>query len=200
MTEDLEDTERARILSIVRDEINLPRIGEVGKVWPHTGSEDPPSNHAVDVSIPPGNNPIREHNRVPVGVPAGNTIAVPQKGDLVLVQYRAGDGERPVVTDVFYGDADSSRAPVGDAGDLRARRGDLEVDLAGDGSYARLAKTPTDGGTPDVVVEVADDGTIRLGDPNGTMQPIARVGDPVEDGSGTQVGTIASGSTDVEST
>lgn len=199
MTEELEDTERARILSIVRDEINLPQIGEVTAVTTHSSSDDA-SNHEVDVQIPPGNNPIREHNRVPVGVPAGGTVAVPEQGDLVLVQYQAGDGERPLVTNVFYGDAADDRAPVGDVGDVRARRGDLEVDLAGDGSYARLAKTPTDGGTPDVVVEVASDGTIRLGDPNGTLKKLARVGDPVEDGSGNQVGTIASGSSDVEST
>jgi hypothetical protein len=199
MTEQLEDTERARILSIVRDEINLPQIGEVTEVTTHSASDDT-SNHEVDVQIPPGNNPVREHHRVPVGVPAGGIVAVPEPGDLVLVQYQAGDGERPLVTKVFYGDADADRAPVGDVGDVRARRGELEVDLAGDGSYARLAKTPVDGGTPDVVVEVASDGTIRLGDPNGALKKIARVGDPVEDDTGTQIGTIASGSSDVEST
>jgi hypothetical protein len=199
MTEQFEDTERARILSIVRDEINLPQIGEVTSVTTHTSNDDV-SNHEVDVQIPPGNNPIREHHRVPVGVPAGGMVAVPREGDKVLVQYQAGDGERPLVTKVFYADAPGDRAPVGDVGDIRARRGDLEVDLAGDGSHARLAKTPTDGGTPDVLVEVTSDGTIRLGDPNGTLKKIARVGDPVEDDTGTQIGTITSGSSDVEST
>jgi len=199
MTEQLEDTERARILSIVRDEINLPQIGEVTQVTTHSSSDDA-SNHEVDVQIPPGATPVREHHRVPVGVPAAGMVAVPEEGDLVLVQYKAGDGERPLVTKVFYGDADADRAPVGDAGDVCARRGDLEVDLAGDGSYARLAKTPTDGGTPDVVVEVGDDGTVRLGDPDGDLAALAREGDVVEDADGNEVGRIASGSSDVEST
>ncbi|MDS0284680.1 hypothetical protein [Haloarcula onubensis] len=198
MTEELEDTERARILSIVREEINLPQRGEVTDVYTHSSSDDS-SNHEVDVQIPPGNNAVREHHRVPVGVPADGSIVVPREGDHVLVQYEAGDGERPLVTKVFYGDADSDRALLGDEGDVRVRRGDVEVELAGDGSFGRLALTPSDGGSPDLVVEVDSSGTIRLGDPDGTLEPIARNGDAVEDGSGTQVGTVVASSTDVES-
>jgi hypothetical protein len=198
MTEQLEDTERARILSIVREEISLPKRGEVTAVYTHDDPDDA-SNHEVDVQIPPGPRPLREHRRVPVGVPADGAVAVPREGDHVLVQYEAGDGDRPLVTTVFYGDADEDRAPLGDEGDVRVRRGNVEADLAGDGSYGRLALTPDDGGSPDLVVEVDSDGTVRLGDPEGTLRPIARDGDAVEDGTGSQIGTVVASSTDVES-
>jgi len=162
MTEELENTERSRILAIIREELSFPRIGEVQEVWPHTGDEDPPSNHEVDVSIPPGANPVREHRRVPVGAPTSGVMAPPQPGDKVLVQYRGGEGKKPVVTQVFYGDVDSDRAPKGDAGDVRANRGSLYAELEGDGSAARLAKKPDDTETPSAQVELDDTGKVTL--------------------------------------
>jgi hypothetical protein len=198
MTEELEDTERGRILSIVRDELRLSRVGEVTKVWTHSSADDK-SNHEATVVIPPGQNPVRQHDRVPIAVPSSGVITVPKVGDLVLVTYRAGDGDRPVVTNVVYGDDDADRANLGSAGDVKVRRGDVEAEVAGDGSYARLAKTTTDGGTPDLVVEVDDAGTVKVGDPSGTLKAIARDGDAVTDSNGSQVGTIDATSTDVES-
>lgn len=199
MTEELEDTERGRILSIVREELRLPRVGEVQQVYTHSSADDQ-SNHEVTVTIPPGPNPTRQHDRVPVAVPTAGAVTVPQEGDLVLVQYRAGDGDLPIISQVVYGDADADRAPVGDTGDVKVRRGDVEAELAGDGSYGRLALTPTDGGTPDLVVEVDANGTVRLGNPGGTLKPIARDGDPVKDSTGSTLGTVDASSTDVEST
>jgi len=195
--EELENTERARILKIIREEFRMPRIAEVEQVYSRSAEGDI-SNHEVDVSIPPGPHELRSHDRVAVSVPNSGAVMVPKENDLVLVEYLAGDGDRPLVTQVVYGDAADDRAPLGKAGDILFQRGDLEVEIAGDGSFARLAQVSPDGSTPDVVVEVDDTGTIKLGDPSGT-KPVARQGDAVEDSNGNQIGTIAGGSSTVES-
>jgi hypothetical protein len=195
--EELENTERARILKVIRDEIRMPRIAEVEEVYTHTSADDT-SNHEADLSIPPGPHEIRSHDRVPIAVPTSGALAVPQPNDLVLVEYLAGDGDAPIITQVVYGDAPDDRAPIGDVGDVQFSRGDLSVKVAGDGSFARLASGAGDG-SPDLVVELDDSGRVVLGNPDGDLQPVARQGDAVEDGSGNQIGTIVDGSADVES-
>lgn len=199
-SDEIETTERGRILNVVRGELSFLRRGRVVTVWPHTGSESIPSNHEVDVAIPPGE-PVQEPRRVPVLQPTGGAAFVPQEGDMVLVGYLQGSGERPVVLGGVYGDADDDRAPVASKGDIRLTRGDLAVELAGDGSSARLALRPDGTTEPDVVVEVDSSGTIRLGRPDGTLQPVARKGDAVSgttSGGATFSGTIDEGSSDVE--
>lgn len=201
-SDEIETTERGRILNVVRGELSFLRRGRVVTVWPHTGSESTPSNHEVDVAIPPGE-PVQEPRRVPVRQPTGGAAFVPQEGDMVLVGYLQGSGERPVVLGAVYGDADDDRAPIASAGDIRLTRGDLAVELAGDGSAARLALRPDATTEPDLVVEVAESGTIRLGKPDGSLKPIAREGDTVEvsdPDSGTLTGEITGGSSDVKST
>lgn len=198
MTEELQDTERARILKIIREEFKLPRIGEVEQVYVHDSASDH-SNHEADVSIPPGPNETRSHDRVPVAVPASGMVTTPKSGDLVLVNYLAGEGDEPVITQVVYGDADDDRAPLGQEGDISIRRGDKEIEAAGDGSFARIAQVPTDGDQASLVVEIDDTGRVKVGDPAGTLKPVAREGDPVTDSSGNQVGTVDATSTDVES-
>lgn len=195
--EELENTERARILKIIRDEIRMPRIAEIEQVYTHSEENDT-SNHEVDVSIPPGPHEIRSHDRVPVAVPTSGALTVPQSDDLVLVEYLDGDGDAPIVAQTVYGDAAEDRAPIGDVGDVQFSRGDLSVQVAGDGSYARLARGAADG-SPDLVVELDDSGAVKLGNPDGDLQPVARQGDVVEDGDGNQIGTIVDGSADVES-
>lgn len=199
-TDDLELTERGRILKLVRGELSFPRVGRVRTVWTHTDPADS-SNHEVDVAIPPGE-PLEEPRRIPVLQPATDGVYVPKQGDLVRVSYLDGDGDRPIVDGVVYGDADEDRAPLAEEGDIRLFRGDFGVELAGDGSFARLTKRSDGNADPDLVVEIDDSGTIRLGDPNGTLKPVARKDDPVSgttsDGA-TFSGSIDEGSSDVES-
>jgi hypothetical protein len=157
----LDQTERGRILQIVRGELSFPRVGRVVTVWPHTGDESVPSNHEVDVAIPPGE-PVKEPRRVPIMQPTGGAASLPREGDLVLVGYLQGQGERPVVLGAVYGDADRDRAPRANGGDIRATRGSLYTELAGDGSYARIAKKPDDLEAPTATVEIDAQGTITL--------------------------------------
>ena len=162
MTDEFEQTGRSRILSLIREEFNFPVVGEVKQVWPHDGSEDRPSNHEVDVGVPPGPNPETTYRRVPVGVPTSGFVATPRKSDKVLLVFRGGGGEKPVVSQVVYGDADADRAPKAAKDVVRAKRGSLYAELEGDGSAARLAKKPDDTKEPTARVEVADDDTVTI--------------------------------------
>lgn len=199
-TDDIERTERARILKLVRSELSFARIGRVRTVWTHSDPSDT-SNHEVDVAIPPGE-PLEEPRRIPILQQTGGAY-VPKEGDLVRVSYLDGDGDRPIVDGVVYGDADGDRAPLAAEGDIRLFRGEFGVELAGDGSSARLTKRVDGTTSPDLVIEIDDTGTVKLGDPSGTLKPIARQGDPVSgstsDGASFS-GTIDSGSSNVEST
>jgi hypothetical protein len=143
-TEDIDDTERGRILQVVRSELSLLRTGRVTTVWTHTSGADQ-SNHEVDVAIPPGES-MQEPDRVPVMQPTTGAAYVPQEGDLVLVGYLQGSGKRPVVLGAVYDDADSDRAPLAGEGDVRLRRRDATIEIvttdAGD-DVVRVTRQPT---------------------------------------------------------
>jgi len=159
-TEDIDDSERGRILQVVRSELSMLRIGRVTTVWTHTTETDQ-SNHEVDVAIPPGES-MQEPDRVPIMQSTSGAAYVPREGDLVLVGYLQGSGERPVVLGAVYGDADADRAPLADEGDVRIHRGQLYSELAGDGSVARIAKKPGDQDTPTARVEIDDTGSVTV--------------------------------------
>lgn len=194
------DNEEDRIRSLIQDEVALAEHGEVVDVYVHS-SESDASNHEADIRLA-GEEHVRR--RLPIAVPWPGSISVPDSAaDLphAVVQFFGGRRSRGVITGWVY--TDETRAPLGAAGDVRVRRGTLELELAGDGSSARLLQRSDAGGSPDLVVEVTDGGQIHLGTPGGDMQPVARQGDTVEvtlpDGS-TATGEITGGSQDVEST
>lgn len=168
MSDEFEQTERSRILSLLREEFNFPVVGEVKQVWPHDGQEDRPSNHEVDVGVPPGPNPETTYRRVPVAVPTSGIVATPRKTDKVLLVFRGGTGEKPIVSQVVYGDADADRAPKAAEDVVRVKRESLYAELAGDGSYARLSKKPDDTETPAAVIELNDKGVVTLAAGDGT--------------------------------
>jgi hypothetical protein len=166
----LDQTERGRILQIVRGELSFPRVGRVVTVWPHTGDESVPSNHEVDVAIPPGE-PVQEPRRVPIMQPTGGAAYLPREGDLVLVGYLQGQGERPVVLGAVYGDADQDRAPTAGEGDVRLRRDNTTVEItstdAGD-DIVRVTRQPEDADTPDMGLELnLSTGEFQIGDGSG---------------------------------
>lgn len=176
-----EPTERDRIIQTVREELTFPQVGRVDRVFEHTTSDDV-SNHEADVIIPPGTDQS-EPRRVPIAQPSTGEIRVPDSDDLVLVQYLRGDGDRPIITGHVYADADDDRAPLGTAGDVRIRRGDLYAELAGDGTSARLAAKPGDTDPPEARIEIDDSGS----------SPVVRVtgGDPSDTGLELDLGTGA---------
>lgn len=188
MSDELEGTERSRIRRLIQKEIKQPTVGEVQQVYPHTGNEERPSNHEVDVSVPPGPNPRETYQRRPVVAPTSGTVVTPRKGDLVLLQFPKRS-DKPFVTGVVYGDQDDDRAPKAEKDTIRATRGSLYTELAGDGSVARIAKKPDDTKEPTAKVEINDQGVVTIEtegditvsaggnvviDEGGTAKPVAR--------------------------
>lgn len=87
-------------------------LGVVSAHYPHTDANDD-NNYEVDVKLKHQDLELR---RVPVAVTHMGFAAVPQEGDLVLVQFIGGDLNQPVITGVFY-HADN-RPPLHDEGDV----------------------------------------------------------------------------------
>jgi hypothetical protein len=186
MSDELEDSDRSRIRQLIQDTVQQPMLGEVTQVFPRDedtaivntegiqllpGEDDPnirPSNHEVTVAAPPG---VRDQTfeRRPVMTTTSGVVASPQPGDLVLLVFTARS-DSPVVLGNLYGDSEQTRAPLGDPGVIRFKRGSLYVELAADGSSARLAKKttedpiPPDTAEPDSEVSLSETGDITISD------------------------------------
>jgi hypothetical protein len=182
MTDELEDTERSRIRQLIQDTIRQPTVGQVQEVFARDGSGERPSNHEVTVSAPPGPNPTQTYERRPVLTSTSGVVSTPQADDLVLLVFPIRNDE-PIVVGNLYGDQDENRAPEGAADVIRLTRGDLYLELLGDGSEARIARKNSDTGTPTAEVTIDDSGTVSIetdGDVN-----ISAGGDVVIDENGT---------------
>jgi len=160
VTGELDPNDLGHLLREIDGELSPPRVGRVAAVYSHTGSESPPSNHEVDVAVPPGGEVDQQHRRVDVLQPAGGTVFVPREKDMALVFYRNGDD--PIAICGVYGDKDPDRAPLGAEGDIRLRRGSLYTELAGDGTYARIAKKPGDLDAPTAEVAIDEQGNVTI--------------------------------------
>ena len=95
----------SNVLEIMRKVANqemernhLCLLGVVSAHYPHTAANDE-NNYEVDVKIKHQDLELR---RVPVLVAHMGVAAVPQVGDLVLVQFINGDLNQPVVTGRLY--------------------------------------------------------------------------------------------------
>jgi len=163
MTDGTEPTNIDWVISQVRDRLKPPQRGTVKQVYEHTSSDDV-SNHEVDVQLV--DEPDRTRRRLPVAVPTDDAALVPRGPDDpdgpddVLVQFVDGNSERGIVTHVVP--TAESRAPQGQAGDVRVTRGDLYAELSGDGSVARLAEKPgdLDGPTAEIAIDASGAETV----------------------------------------
>lgn len=148
-------TESGYIDQQIKKTLSLPQIGEVVKTREHTQSDDT-NNFECDVLI---RGEIQQRRRALVAAPAAGIVVPPKKGDLVLVNFIDGDGERPIVTNVLY--TAQSRPPLAKSGDIRVKRGDLYVEAESEGNYARISKKSKDDADPDVNIEIDDSGSGR---------------------------------------
>lgn len=202
----------------IRRDIKFTQIGRVVDIYEHTDPNDK-KNFEVDVLLRDEQN---QRRGIPVAFHGRDTLTIPQEDDLVLVEFLDGDDERPIVTRTLY--TNQTRPPLGKAGMIRYRRGDLYFEADPDGDWMRIAQKSSDdddgassnarleiddsGADPELFIEAENadininisNGNVKLGDPSGTFKRVAREGDAVEDGSGNQVGTISEGSDDVQST
>jgi phage baseplate assembly protein gpV len=91
--------------AIVREELRRVRIAEVGtvtQIFPHASASDS-DNYQCSVRLRDSG---LELPRVPVATPRIGFAAIPNVGDLVLVQFIGGDLHGPVVTGRLYNDQD----------------------------------------------------------------------------------------------
>jgi hypothetical protein len=97
----------------VREEIEQQRTGKVIRVYERS-KEDANSNFEADVKLEGG---TRLESVTPVATPAGNSISVPKVGDSVLVGFRSGEGNPPII--VGFVSTTVDRPPLGKAGMYR---------------------------------------------------------------------------------
>jgi hypothetical protein len=165
MTDELEDSDRSRIRQLIQETVQSPTIGEVQEVFARTdtvanNTDQPPSNHEVTVTVPPGETATQTFDRIPAVTTTSGVITTPRKGDLVLLLFPAR-GSPFCIGNIYASDADD-RAPKGGAEVIRFTRGNLYVELLGDGNEARIANKPDDTAAPDAEVTLTADGTINI--------------------------------------
>lgn len=88
--------------AIVRDELGMLKLGDLGvvtSVFPH--AEGDTHNHECNLTLRESQLELR---RVPIATPHVGMVSAPRIGDLVLVSYVGGDGNRPVVIGRLYSD------------------------------------------------------------------------------------------------
>ena len=148
-------------------------LGVVTKVYAHEAADDN-NNHEADVKL---KHLDLELTRVPVAVPHGGFAAPPRPGDLVLVQFIAGDLNQPVIAGRFYHAVDpppihreddilfEHRVPDGTRNQLRfARDGSifLQRDVTKDDNSEAKTSLRIAGDSGDLEVKVGDDIVLTL--------------------------------------
>ena len=211
-------TESSYIEEKIKEAEMQPQIGEVVSVNEHTATDDS-TNFECDVLI---RGKTQQRRGVLLATTSAGSVYVPSKGDTVLVQTIFGRGQRAVITHVLHTVQD--RAPLGQEGIIRQRKGNMYYEVHPDGDFIRLAYKNADdaeGSQSEARVEIDDtgsnpkinittssgdinvtstNGTVKLGDPNGTFKDVARKGDDVQVSTITGNGSITGGSSDVQST
>lgn len=147
----LEPTDDSQLDERIKEHIRqiTPRLGIVEEVHPFT-EEDAPSNYKVDVRLVEGSHEIPDdseggptggteggssspptlHPYVPVAVTSTGSSKGLQVDDFVLIQYRRGDPNLPIVTHCLYDD--SEPAPFTEPGDFRRKIGDAIIEVVTD--------------------------------------------------------------------
>jgi hypothetical protein len=93
------------IQAVIRDELRgfkTAELGVVTAVYAHESASDK-NNYECDVRL---RNSGLELKRLPVATPRIGAVAIPNKDDLVLVQYLNGDIHSAIITGRLYNDVD----------------------------------------------------------------------------------------------
>lgn len=156
---------------IIREEIRalrLPELAVVQEIHPHADAGDD-DNHACTVRLRDTDLVLA---RVPVATPRKGMAAIPDVGDLVLVQFLGGEANAPVITGSLYNDED--RPPVSAEGEAVLR---LPLDAGeGEGVELRLTSAGASGAMlalgASLKIELKDDDpvvVIDVGDGKATL-------------------------------
>ncbi len=147
------------IQAIVRQELRAVRITELGvveEIYPHSAGDDK-DNYACDVRLKNSGLLLK---RVPVVTGHIGTVAIPNRGDLVLLAFDKGDVNQPLVIGRLYNDED--RPPLSTADEVIFRlplaEGDDKTILAA------IRNHPAQSPPREMVLEMAPKITVRVTD------------------------------------
>lgn len=157
---------------IIREELRalrLPELAVVQEIHPHADAGDD-DNYACTVRLRDTDLVL---TRVPVAASRKGMAAIPDVGDLVLVQFLGGEANAPIITGSLYNDED--RPPVNAEGEAVLR---LPVDAGeGEGVELRVASATASAATlalgASLRVELKDDDpvvVIDVGDGKATLK------------------------------
>ncbi|HEV3469734.1 MAG TPA: phage baseplate assembly protein V [Pyrinomonadaceae bacterium] len=180
------------IQQIVRQELGRVRVAELGlveEVYPHKADGDS-DNYACDVRLKNSGLLLK---RVPVATGHIGTVAIPNKGDLVLLAFDKGDVNQPIVIGRLYNEKD--RPPLNEPDEVIFRLPLAEADEKT--IKAAIRNHQSDSPPRELVFEMPPKITVRVTD--GTVRATAgrtemKLDQP--DGSGGTV-TILAGRTKI---
>jgi uncharacterized protein involved in type VI secretion and phage assembly len=180
------------IQAIIRRELETMRLTEMGvvtAVQPHADAGDS-DNYSCDVKLKDSG---LELLRVPVATGHIGTVAIPNVGDLVLLNFDRGDINQPIITGRLYNDED--RPPINTSDEVIFR---LPLDASDDETIKAAIRNHQDQSPPrELIIEMDPKITIRVTD--GTVRATAGPSELFIDqtgGSGGQV-TVVTGGTKI---
>jgi uncharacterized protein involved in type VI secretion and phage assembly len=180
------------IQEIIRHELRSVRVTELGlvdAVYPHSASGDS-DNYGCDVRLKNSGLVLRG---VPVATGHIGTVAIPNKGDLVLLAFDKGDVNQPLIVGRLYNDSD--RPPLNKPDEVIFR---LPLAASDDKTIKAAIRNHQDSSPPrEMIVEMPPKITVRMTD--GTVRATAGKSEMTLDqpnGSGGTV-TILAGQTKI---
>ncbi len=144
---------------IIRHELRSLHIAELGlveAVFPHSDGGDD-DNYACDVRLKDSGLLLR---RVPVMTGHIGTVAIPNVGDLVLLNFEQGDVNHALIVGRFYNNID--RPPLSNPNEIIFR---LPLAEADDKSIlAAIRNLPANQEPREIIVEMPPQITVRISD------------------------------------
>jgi phage baseplate assembly protein gpV len=152
------------IQEIIRHELRSVRVAELGlvdSVYPHSSGSDN-DNYGCDVRLKNSGILLR---RVPIATGHIGTVAIPNKGDLVLLAFDKGDVNQPIVIGRMYNDAD--RPPLSNPDEVIFR---LPLAEADDKTIKTAIRNIKSRAQPrEILLEMPPKITVRVTDGNISM-------------------------------
>lgn len=154
------------IQEIIRHELRSVRVAELGlvdSVYPHSSGSDN-DNYGCDVKLKNSGILLRS---VPIAAGHIGTVAIPNKGDLVLLVFDNGDVNQPIIIGRMYNDID--RPPLNNPDEIIFRLPLAEVDDKTVKAAIRNIKSNTP--PREILLEMPPKITVKIND--GTIRATA---------------------------
>lgn len=147
------------IQEIIRHELRSYRLVELGlveDVYPHSAGDDN-DNYGCNVRLKNSGLLLK---RVPIASGHIGTVAIPNKGDLVLLAFNDGDVNQPIVIGRLYNDID--RPPLNNPNEVILR---LPLADADEKTVKAAIRNIPDSSSPrEIIMEMPPKITVRITD------------------------------------